>query len=146
MTYYSRLNKYTHYSTLKQRTHILFFKWTCNTVQNRSYATQKRSLHKFNKNEAMSHAMQGHARRMGHGGELWQNMVHWRRKWQTAPVFLSWEPHIEYEMAKRYNTRRWCPQVARCPICYWGREIAPEKMKRLDQSGNDAWIWKEGNN
>jgi len=25
-------------------------------------------------------------------------------------------------------------------------EIALERIKRLDQSGNDAWMWKEGNN
>ena len=94
----------------------------------------------------MSHAMQGHSRRMGHGGEFWQNLVHWRKEWQITPVFLPWEPHEQYEMAKRYNTRRWYPQVGRCPICYWGKEIALERIKRLDQSGNDAWMWKEGNN
>ena len=25
---------------------------------------------------------------MGHGGEFWQNVVHWRREWQTTSVFL----------------------------------------------------------
>ena len=30
--------------------------------------------------------------RCGHGGELWQNVVHWRREWQTTSVFLPWEP------------------------------------------------------
>ena len=28
----------------------------------------------------------------GHGREFWQNMVHWRREWQTTPIFLSQEP------------------------------------------------------
>ena len=36
----------------------------------------------------------------GHGGEVWQNVVHWRREWQTTSVFLTWEPHEEYEKAK----------------------------------------------
>ena len=27
----------------------------------------------------LSHAMSGHTRRTGHGGEVWQNVVHWRR-------------------------------------------------------------------
>jgi len=27
----------------------------------------------------LSHAVWGHPRRMGHGGEVWQNVVHWRR-------------------------------------------------------------------
>ena len=38
-------------------------------------------------------------------------MVHWRRQWQTTSVFLLREPHKQYEKAKRYNTRRWAPQV-----------------------------------
>ena len=36
----------------------------------------------------MSHAGQGHPRWTGHGGEFWQNMVHWRREWQTISGFL----------------------------------------------------------
>ena len=28
-------------------------------------------------------------------------MVHWRREWQTTSVFLPWEPHEQYEKAKR---------------------------------------------
>ena len=28
----------------------------------------------------------------GHGGDFWQNVIHWRREWQTTSVFLSWEP------------------------------------------------------
>ena len=51
-------------------------------------------------NETMSHAMQGHPRWTGHGTEFWQNMVHWRREWQTTSVFLSWEPHEQNERQK----------------------------------------------
>ena len=40
----------------------------------------------------------------GHGGEFRQNVVHWRREWQTTSVFLPWEPHEQYEKAKRYMT------------------------------------------
>ena len=36
----------------------------------------------------MSYAMQGHPRWTGHGGEFWQNVVHWRRDWQTTSVLL----------------------------------------------------------
>ena len=32
---------------------------------------------------------------------LWQNVVHWRREWQTTSVFLPWEPHEQYEKAKK---------------------------------------------
>ena len=34
-------------------------------------------------------------------------------------VFLPWEPHEQYEKAKRQDSERWTPQVGRCPICYW---------------------------
>ena len=34
-------------------------------------------------------------------------MVHWRREWQTTSVFLPWEPHEQYEKAKRCDTKRW---------------------------------------
>ena len=37
--------------------------------------------------------MEGHSRWTGHGGEFWQNMVHWRREWQTTSVFMPWETH-----------------------------------------------------
>ena len=41
----------------------------------------------------LSHAMWGHPRWTGHGGEVWQNVVYWRREGQTTSVFLPWEPH-----------------------------------------------------
>ena len=49
----------------------------------------------------LSHAVWGYPGWTGHGGEVWQNVVHWRREWQTSSVFLSWEPHDQYEKAKR---------------------------------------------
>ena len=36
----------------------------------------------------------------GHGGEVWQNVAHWRREWQTTSVFLAWEPYEEDEKSK----------------------------------------------
>ena len=57
----------------------------------------------------------------GHGREVWQNVVHWRREWQTISIFLPWEPHeeYEYEKTKRPDTERWTSQVSRCPVCFW---------------------------
>ena len=46
---------------------------------------------------------------MDYGGEFWQNVVHWRREWQTTSVFLPQESHRQYEKAKRYDTGRWSP-------------------------------------
>ena len=45
----------------------------------------------------MSHAVEVHPRQAGNIEEFWQNVVHWRREWQPTPVFLSGEPHEEYE-------------------------------------------------
>ena len=54
----------------------------------------------LSKSMKLSHAVWGHARRMGHGGEVGQNVVHWRREWQTTSVFLPWEPYEQHEKAK----------------------------------------------
>ena len=84
----------------------------------------------------MSHAMQGHPRQTGHSEEFWQNTVHWIREWQTTLAFLPWEPHEQYEKAKRYDTERWTPQVGRCPICYWKRV---EKYSRKNEEMEPKW-------
>ena len=75
-------------------------------------------------------AIQGHARWTGHGVELWQNMVHWKKEWQSTPVFLLQEPHKDYEKVKKKKKEeeeeeheRWKDKLpgGMCPICYWGR-------------------------
>ena len=33
---------------------------------------------------------------MGHGGEFWETVLHWRRKWETTSAFLLWEPHEQF--------------------------------------------------
>ena len=48
----------------------------------------------------LSHATWGHPRQMGHDGEVWQNVVHWWREWQTTSVFLPWELNKQYDKAK----------------------------------------------
>ena len=58
--------------------------------------------------------------RWGHSEEFWQNVVHWRKKWQPTPVFLPGEPREQYEKAKRYDTGRWALQIRRHPIHFWG--------------------------
>ena len=39
--------------------------------------------------------------------EFWQNVVHWRRKWQPTPLFLPEEPHEWYENVKCSNASIW---------------------------------------
>ena len=47
----------------------------------------------------LSHVLLGHPRQEGHGGEVWQNVVHWRREWKTTSAFLPQEPHEQCEQA-----------------------------------------------
>ena len=48
---------------------------------------------------------------VGQGGEFWQNVVHWRRKWQTTSVFLLWEPLEQYEKAKDMTLKDELPRL-----------------------------------
>ena len=59
--------------------------------------SQKTSQSNHTRTTALSNSMK--PRRMGHGGEVWQNVVHWRREWQTTSVFLPCETHEQYEKA-----------------------------------------------
>ena len=48
----------------------------------------------------MSHAMYGHPRQTGHGGEFWQNVIYWKREWQTTSAFSPREPYEQCEKEK----------------------------------------------
>ena len=67
---------------------------------------------------------------MAHGGEFWQNVVHWRREWQTTSVFLFfflfyfillcntvllW-PYINMNLPQVYTcSPSWTPLPLPCP-------------------------------
>ena len=96
--------------------------------------------------------MSGHPRWTGHGGEFWQNVVHWRREWQTTSVCLPWEHHEQYEKAKRYDTERGTPQIGRCQYATgeeWRNnsrknEETEPKWKQLwvvDLTGDGSKVW-----
>ena len=48
---------------------------------------------------------------MGHGGEVWQNVVHWKKERQTTSVFLPWEPYEQYEKAKDRTLKDELPRL-----------------------------------
>ena len=50
----------------------------------------------------LSHALWGHPRQAGHGGEVSQNVVQWRREWQITSVFCLENP---MNSMKRQNDR-----------------------------------------
>lgn len=63
----------------------------------------------------MSHAVQGHPRQTGHSREFWQNVILWRREWQTTPVYLPWEPHELYKRDILQLIKKFI--VERDPLC-----------------------------
>ena len=52
---------------------------------------------------------------MGHGGEFWQNVLHWRREWQTTSVFLPWEPHEQFKRQKDMTLKDEFPRSVGVP-------------------------------
>ena len=104
----------------------------------------------------MSHAIQGHARWMGHSEEFWQNVVHWRKERQTTPEFLLWEPNEQYEKANRFDTGRWTLHRSEGVQCVTGQEQRAitnsyrknEKVKPkqkwhsvVNMSGGESKVW-----
>ena len=88
---------------------------------------------------------------MGHDGEIWQNVICWRKEWQTTSVFLPWEPHEEYEEAKINDTEKWPPQIT---LQYatgeeWrissrkNEEMEPKWKKHttVDVTGDGSKVW-----
>ena len=61
---------------------------TVSPFMNHSLAMEKGLMQA---NEAISHTMQAHPRWTAHSGEFWQNVVQWRKKWQTTPTFSRHE-------------------------------------------------------
>ena len=52
---------------------------------------------------------------------LQQNVVHWRREWQTTLAFLPWEPHEQHEKAKVRTLKDELPKSTGA-LCY-GRSV-----------------------
>ena len=77
-----------------------------------------------------SDAVWGHPRWMGLSGEG-QNVVLWRREWQTTSVFLPWESHEQYEKAKNRTLKDEPPRSV-------GAQYAKRWVAFLTQW---TWIW-----
>ena len=73
----------------------------------------------------LSHAMWVYPRWAGQGGKVWQNVVHWRREWQTTLVFLPWEPHEQY--VGGYIVIKWMKRMAGLDVSKatwpWGESL-----------------------
>ena len=88
----------------------------------------------------MSHAVYGHPSQMDHGGEFWQNVVHWRMEWHITSVFLPWEPHEQYAKAKDKTLKDGLSSV----LLEISGEINPERQRFgrfAEKASNKLKIW-----
>ena len=78
-----------------------------------------------------------------HGPEFWQNMVHWRREWQTTSVVLPWEPHEQYEKAKSLGHWKMNSpgQEVHNMLLEISGEITPERRKGWSKRKNNTQLW-----
>ena len=99
----------------------------------------------------MGQAVWGHPRQTGHGGEFWQNVVHWRREWQNTSV-LPWEPHEQYEKAKNRTLKEELPRLVGAQYAtghQWRNNSKKnEEMERkqkqhpvADEPGHGSKVW-----
>ena len=92
-------------------------------------------------NATMSHAMEGHPRWTGYGGQFWQKVIHWRRQWQTISVFLPWSPMNRMKRQKDRTLTDDLPRsVGPNMLLEKSGEITPEKLKRQSQSESNAQL------
>ena len=92
----------------------------------------------------LSHAVWGHPRQTGHGGEVWQNVVHWRREWQTTSVFLPWEPYKQYEKAKNMILKDELPRPVGAQYAtgdQWGNNSRKNKQMESNKNNTQMWMW-----
>ena len=83
---------------------------------------------------------------MGHSGEFWQNVIHWRSEWQTTKVYLPWEPHELYKRTKDMTPKDKSPrsEVSNMPLGKSGRELVTPKLDlemAENQRSNSPICW-----
>ena len=98
----------------------------------------------------MSHAMQGHAKRMGHSEEFWQNVVHLNGNVKPLQYSCIKDPMNSIKRQKDMKLEDKRPPA---PNRAWNMSnmllekkggnysLTPESAKQLGQSRNDAQLW-----
>ena len=79
---------------------------------------------------------------MGLGVDFWQNVVHWRREWQTTSAFLPWELHERMKSQKDRTMKDELPRSVGAQYAtgdQWRNN--PERIKRWSQSKNNTQLW-----
>ena len=88
--------------------------------------------------------MQSHARQIGHSGEFWQNVVHWRREWQTTPIFLPWEPHDSMKRQKDMTPKDEPPRLEGVQYATAEEQRAITNCSRQNAAAGTKWKWHSG--
>ena len=84
-----------------------------------------------------------------------KTVARWRKKWQPTPIFLTGEPHEQYEKAKRYDTRRESPRSEGVQYATGEKQKAitnssrknkapgpkPKQHSVVDVSGGESKVW-----
>ena len=70
-----------------------------------------------------------------------KNAVYCRREWQTTSAFLPWEPHEQFEKAKRYDTERWTPRLVGAQ---YSTGVEWRNSYRKDEEPEPKWKWHPG--
>ena len=78
----------------------------------------------------LGHAVWGHPRWMGHGGEVWQNVVHWRREWQTIQYSCLENPMNSIKRQKDRTLKEELPRLV-------GAQYAPADQWRNNSRKNE---------
>ena len=89
---------------------------------------------------------------MGHGGEFWQNVVHWRREWQTTSAFLLENPMYNMKREKDTTLKDELPRLVGAQYATgeeWRNnsrknEEADPKQKQcpvVDVTGDGSKVW-----
>ena len=100
----------------------------------------------------LSHALCGQPRQTSHGGEIWQNVVHWRKEWKITSAFLPWEPH---EQCERQNDRILKEELPRSVGAQYatgdqwrnnsrkneGMEPKQKQYSVVDETGDRSKVW-----
>ena len=94
----------------------------------------------------MSHAVQGCPQQTGHSEEFWQNVIHWRKDMENHSSIPA--RRTPWTIWKGKNIWHWkmSPSGQKVSNMLLGKSggqlaIAPERMKQLGQSRNDAQLW-----
>ena len=71
--------------------------------------------------------------------EFWETVIHWRREWQTTPVYLPWEPHELYKKSKDMTPKDETPRSEGVQYATGEgqkRTISP----RMNEAAGPKWI------